>query len=105
MREHCVECAIPCFDDELPTPLRCHSSAVLDRYLRIAPQPLTNPAGFYSVNERKRNATRTYLVFLILSIFLDVVWLSVYGNYIYSYLRVVEFEYTGQVQPSTAVQR
>merc|ERR1712166_1220603 len=47
--------------------------------------------GFYSVNERKRNATRTYLVFLILSIFLDVIWLSVYGNYIYSYLRVVEF--------------
>merc|ERR1712166_351950 len=54
--------------------------------------------GFYSVNERKRNATRTYLVFLILSIFLDVIWLSVYGNYIYSYLRVVEFEYTGQIK-------
>eukprot|EP00658_Telonema_sp_P-2_P071720 TRINITY_DN60945_c0_g1_i2.p1 TRINITY_DN60945_c0_g1~~TRINITY_DN60945_c0_g1_i2.p1 ORF type:complete len:199 (+),score=43.19 TRINITY_DN60945_c0_g1_i2:119-715(+) len=47
--------------------------------------------GFYSVKERKQNATRTYLIFLFVSIVLDVIWLSAQGSYIYSYLRTHQF--------------
>eukprot|EP00656_Telonema_subtile_P003905 TRINITY_DN11768_c0_g1_i1.p1 TRINITY_DN11768_c0_g1~~TRINITY_DN11768_c0_g1_i1.p1 ORF type:complete len:164 (-),score=37.52 TRINITY_DN11768_c0_g1_i1:382-873(-) len=47
--------------------------------------------GFYSVKERKRNATRSYLFLLCISVLLDVIWLSVKGPFIYSHLQVSAF--------------
>merc|ERR1711924_203768 len=54
--------------------------------------------GFYAVQERKRNATRTFMVFLVLSVFLDVVWLSVYGGYIHNFLATVKWQNVAQTR-------
>merc|ERR1711871_1249502 len=45
--------------------------------------PILCLIGFYAVQERKRNATRTYLLFLVCSVFLDVAWLCIYNDFIY----------------------
>merc|ERR1712216_54472 len=56
--------------------------AMLNSLYRSDVTPVLCLIGFYAVQERKRNAARTYLVFLVLSAFLDVVWLSIYGTYL-----------------------
>merc|ERR1712159_114861 len=72
--------------------------AMLNTLYRSELTPVLCLIGFYAVQQRKRNAARTYCVFLCFSIFLDIVWLSVYGGYISHYVNVAQFENSQQVR-------
>merc|ERR1719498_1415681 len=72
--------------------------AMVNALYRSEITPVLCLVGFYAVQERKRNATRTYLIFLVISSFLDVAWLSIYGEYLSDYVNAMTWNNAAQVR-------